>query len=146
MKYFTLDWWNGIQELEGQDPLDTYDAYVKEYAGQIPEAYMKLYNEIYIHDGELREVDLDIKNRLLHLLIYAGDDKGSLREVIIKYLGVTSYKSISDAKKGLPGTFGYGDLGYHEIEVMESEFEHRMLFSSGIELQVQFESMQLKYT
>ena len=45
----------------------------------------------------------------------------------------------SDPSVGLGGPHGFGDLGYDEIDVGEDgPFEHRLLFSSGIELAVRF--------
>ncbi|HWX42575.1 MAG TPA: hypothetical protein VN345_15600 [Blastocatellia bacterium] len=51
----------------------------------------------------------------------------------------------SDPDKGLVGPNGFGDLGYDEIEVLDGGmFEHRLLFSSGIELAIMFEEFRLE--
>ena len=49
----------------------------------------------------------------------------------------------------LQGLFsgGYGTHGFDEVEVLEEGlFEHRMLFSSGIEVAIQFRDFVLDYT
>ena len=61
------------------------------------------------------------------------------------YAGVFTRKS-TNPKRGLAGPHGYGDLGYDEIEVLrDGLYEHRILFSSGIELQVRFTGFKLWY-
>lgn len=68
------------------------------------------------------------------------------RRIHLVYRGVTSFLSTADPAQGLSGPHGYGDLGYNEIELVEARrFEHRMLFSTGIELEIQFEEFQLSY-
>ena len=45
----------------------------------------------------------------------------------------------------MPGPAGFGDLGYCEVSVLPGgAFEHRLLFSTGIELVVVFRSFRLQ--
>jgi hypothetical protein len=47
----------------------------------------------------------------------------------------------------LPGPGGYGDFGYDEIEVIgPAQFEHRILFSSGIRLVIRFAKLSFTVT
>lgn len=50
-----------------------------------------------------------------------------------------------DPDKGLPGPNGFGDIGVDEIEVFEDSFEHRILFSNGIELHIRFKEFSLQH-
>jgi hypothetical protein len=62
-----------------------------------------------------------------------------------RYSGVEHFESEADPKVGLRGPSGYGDLGYYEIDVLpEGRFEHRLLFSTGIELRVIFRGFGLQ--
>ncbi len=64
----------------------------------------------------------------------------------MNYGGVRSIQSTADPEKGLPGPHGYGDLGYDEIDLIQpGHYEHRMLFSTGIELLVQFSEFSFTY-
>jgi hypothetical protein len=73
---------------------------------------------------------------------YAGEEPRHYR---IEYGGVTALESSADPAVGLAGPHGYGDLGYDEFDVVsEGHFEHRMLFSTGIELIVRFKTFGCK--
>ncbi len=80
-------------------------------------------------------------------LIFLGydDGKSNLREITLSYSGVTFFESVVNQEKALPGPLGYGDPGYDEVEILENALEHRILFSSGIELKIQFINMELSY-
>lgn len=54
-------------------------------------------------------------------------------------------ESTANPSAGLAGPFGYGDLGYDEVAILASgAFEHRLLFSTGIELAVVFREFELR--
>lgn len=63
------------------------------------------------------------------------------RHVRLVYDGVCTIHSTGDRLRGLSGPHGYGDLGNDEIEVLQDgSFEHRFLFSTGIELVLRFQA------
>ncbi len=63
----------------------------------------------------------------------------------LRYTGLTAFESFQTPDQALAGPGGYGDLGYDEIDVLEGgTFEHRMLFSSSIELRFRFASLKLR--
>jgi hypothetical protein len=65
---------------------------------------------------------------------HAGDERFTLT-----YREVVRVESPADPMVGLRGPHGYGDFGYDEVEVLSTGvFEHRMIFSSGVELRVVF--------
>lgn len=143
MKYFSLDWWNGIQKSEPKDdPFEKYQEYFESIKSHLPQAFFDLRESIFLHDGELRSIDLQLENNTLSLKVFTDND-GLLREVILLYTGVTSFASNSQPKKGLPGPRGYGDWGYDEVELINDKLEHRVLFSSGIEISIQFSDLIL---
>jgi Protein of unknown function (DUF4085) len=146
MKYFTLDWWNGIQEIHHeQDPLDTYEEYFQSIKANLPSAFLKLHDEIYLHDGNVTQLKYVGANGELYINLNNGDGNGNLQEITLFYSGVTLFESNAKQDKGLPGPLGYGDLGYDEVEILENGLEHRILFSSGIEFRIQFKNMELSY-
>ena len=63
------------------------------------------------------------------------------KSIVLKYEGVHSFKSTVDTERGRIGPAGYGDLGYDEFHLLAPrQFEHAFLFSSGIEIAVEFGS------
>ncbi|WP_162668597.1 hypothetical protein [Gemmata massiliana] len=65
---------------------------------------------------------------------YAGDE-----QFVLTYTGIEQVESTADPKVGLGGPYGYGDLGYDELDILPTgTIEHRFLFSSGIELAIAF--------
>ena len=65
----------------------------------------------------------------------------------LTYRGVERLVSTADPATGLPGPHGYGDLGYDELDAVgPGVFEHRMLFSTGIELPIRFSGCSLQVT
>lgn len=145
MKYFTLEWWNGVEELEDEiDPLDSYETYFQSIKGKIPVAFQQLRHEIYLHDGNVTHLKYSGAAGELCIILNNNDSRGTLLEITLFYKGVTLFESTSDPNKGFHGPLGYGDLGYDEIEVLGSDiFEHRILFSSGIEFKIQFNNLEL---
>ena len=74
------------------------------------------------------------------------DGEGRTRRLFLTYHGVVSFCSTDEPDDGLPGSLGYGDLGYDEIDLTDDGFlEYRMLFSSGIELQVVFAGFEFAW-
>ena len=139
MKYFTLSWWNGIQELDNEfDPLTAYEEYFQTVKDDLPASFRKLHDEIYLHDGNLTKLKYAGVSGDLDISINNDDGKGNLREIYLSYKEVSLFESSANQDMGLPGPLGYGDLGYDEVEVFENSIEHRMLFSSGIEFKIQF--------
>ena len=151
MKYFTLDLWFADQDLDSDaDPsfeaLQRYKAYLASVIEKLPVDFVVMLETICIHDANLRELQVNIEQHQVTLRLDAGNitiREG--RKVKLHYTNVSSLTSTSDPEKGLAGPNGYGDLGNDEIEVLEDgEYEHRILFSSGIELNIRFRDFHLE--
>lgn len=141
MRYFTLDRWLKDQDLDADSSANfgavgEYQSYLVSVMDKLPEDFVRMLQTICIHDAKLRELDVDALVSRVTLRLDAGDvTMREGRNVKLHYLAVRRVLSTSDPEKGLPGPHGYGDLGNDEIEVLEDgEYEHRILFSSGIEL------------
>ena len=148
MKYFTIQWWSG--EFEDQMvACRSYEAYLNSVKHRVPADLRRLSEDVSLHDSRLRRLVLTPeKGELTIDLDGCGPDEGqpSFHELKIRlsYSGVASFESEADPEAGLPGPHGYGDLGYDEIEILESGlFQHRMLFSTGVEFAVTFSGFKL---
>lgn len=148
MKYFTLRWWEGKVE-NSMAVNERFCRYVTSVKKSLPKDLWRLFWNVSLHDAHLRRLHF-AHNKLELKLDGERWDKGKhrpgLRRFRLRYEGVSRMTSLANPKRGLGGPKGYGDLGYDEIEVIDREvFEHRILFSTGIELQIRFSNFALWY-
>ena len=148
MKHFTIQWWSG--ELEDQmDAFRAYEAYIDGAKHEFLPELRRLLDEVSLHDSRLRRLHLalETKELVIELDGYGpNEDHQSYHALTIRlaYFGVESFESLANPDVGLPGPHGYGDLGYDEIQVLRPGlFQHRMLFSTGIEFAATFTGFQL---
>lgn len=146
MKYFTLDWWEaGCDERM----VARYLTQLYRQLDQFPQDLVKLADRMSLHNAKLLSFQYDNEISVLKLDLdgYAYDEDFNVlggRRFFLNYKNVLRLQSQADPQKGLEGPFGYGDVGYDEIEVVSAGlFEHRLLFSSGIELNIQFRDVEL---
>ena len=139
MKFFTFEWWSG----QSGDPAEAFDAYrhfIGDFFDRLPADHQLLSRDLSLHDANLRKLSVNVEARTTDLQLdgrgFNQADKSYFgRRFVLKYSGVSKIETTADPRVGLPGPHGYGDLGYDEIEILESGIiEHRMLFSTGIEL------------
>jgi hypothetical protein len=141
MRFFTMAWWCGVQEGISGDPSADYAARLATIRDRLPADLLATEESVSLHDTRLRELRLLPAERTLHvgLETYAADER-----LTLVYSGVERVESFADPEVGLCGPAGYGDLGYWEVDVLQSGlFEHRLLFSTGIELVVEFRGFLL---
>jgi len=138
MKFFTLDWWMGNQTRPDRDAHAAYEEHRKSLVGMPPALEALMDAPHLLHDANVRKLAFDPKARtvLIDLDVDPGD--GSSERLQLQYLGVASVVQRADPSRGLPGPHGFGDLGYDEVHRVREGWEHRLLFSSGIEFHVVF--------
>jgi hypothetical protein len=141
MKFFTLDWWRGLQQLEDYDPVLECKRHLSAIRERIPEGLLALQETVSLHDANLRSLDYASHDKSLRLQLDVA-----ARQYVIRYTDVVSFRTIVDRERGLPGPRGFGDLGYDEADITaDGDFEHRLLFSAGIEIQIVFRAFELKW-
>jgi hypothetical protein len=148
MRYFTLDWW-----AEGcpVDAAERYWAYLTSVRDRLHPEVVRLIDEVSLHDSRLRTLEVIVAARRLEIGLdgfkYARDGTEKCRRrIVLSYPGLRRLHSSADPARGLAGPHGYGDLGYDEVELLaDGCIEHRLLFSSGIELTIQSEQFRLAY-
>ncbi len=146
MKYFTIDWWVDGQDLKNCDsgimkPVEDYKNYLTSIKSKLPPSFISFEEKYFLHDATLLQLNLNKDVLTIDLYAYESVDgkTGEEKTIQLQYEGVTNFSSKTNPDQSLPGPEGYGDLGYDEIEVLEGNiFEHRFLFSSGIEMSVRF--------
>ncbi len=151
MKYFTIDQWIVDQEPEtsaepGPTSYEQYLTYVDGIRPQLPAEFQPLTREVILHDARLVAMKATTEESTVKLTLTPGPhtDRDWVQLELL-YIGVGRVHFKSDPDKGLAGPNGFGDLGYDEIELLGGGmFEHRMLFSSGIELSIEFAAFHLE--
>lgn len=141
MRFFTMAWWCGTQTGGAGDPSAAYAAHVAAIRDRLPPDLLATEESVSLHDTRLRELRLLPAEGTLALGLdnNAGDER-----LTLMYTGVERFESTADPEVGLGGPAGYGDLGYWEVDALPSgAFEHRLLFSTGIELVVVFRGFRL---
>lgn len=157
MKFYTFDWWCGLHNDDYYDPGQEFKKHLSSIRDRLPAGLLALQESISLHDARLRLIDYHCQagGLTLHfdgadgcgVLRPDGDDgKGGLLRFTLRYLDVVSFKSLADPKVGLPGPHGFGDMGYDEADIdSDGNFEHRLLYSSGIEMQIVFRGFELNW-
>jgi hypothetical protein len=142
VRFFTMDWWCSVESDDRGDPLPKYQEHLASIRDQLPVDLLATQETVSLHDTRLRELRfvVDDSSLVLELESYTGDERFAL-----VYSGVERFESSADPKVGLRGPHGYGDLGYCEVDLRTTgAFEHRILFSTGIELVVVFRTFSLR--
>lgn len=135
-----MAWWCGIQTGDAGDPSAAYTAHLATVRDRLPPELLATEESVSLHDTRLRELQLADGTLTLGLDSYAGDER-----LTLTYAGVERFESTADPEVGLGGPAGYGDLGYCEVDALPGgTFEHRLLFSTGIELAVVFREFRLQ--
>lgn len=139
MRFFTMAWWCGLQRGDASDPSVPYVAHLAAIRDRLPPDLLTTEESVSLHDARLR--DLRFAERRL---VLGFDDHDADERLTLTYLDVERFGSTSDPEVSLGGPGGYGDLGYSEVDVLPiGVFEHRLLFSTGIEFSVVFRGFQL---
>jgi hypothetical protein len=148
MKFMTIDKWSGTNG-DALEALKEYQRYLDSVFATLPLELQRFTSKVSLHDARMRH--LRLAAGLLKLKLDGSGYQEETRSYFdrrfdLTYGGVDSLTSTADPDTGLPGPHGYGDLGYDEIEVLANgRYEHRMLFSTGIELHVQFNEFSFTY-
>lgn len=146
MKFFTLDWWCGLQNLEYSDPIPEFRKHLSSIRDRLPSGLLSLQESISLHDAKLRRLEYHVQSASFTLYLDGDDGHGGLRRFTLRYCDVVSFTTIADPKIGLNGPHGFGDVGYDEADIdADGNLEHRLLFSSGIEMQLVFRAFELNW-
>jgi hypothetical protein len=139
MRFFTMDWWLGLQDVQdglATDPSEGYTEHLTRLR-PLPLEVAALEQLPLLHDAHVRRIEQSAGRLQMDLDVLGPDGLGT--PVQLRYAGVEGVTLTSDPDRGLPGPHGLGDLGYDEIDAAGiGLYEHRMLFSTGVELAVRF--------
>jgi hypothetical protein len=136
MRFFTMEWWQGVQGGLTENPLEAYQRHLATLR-PFPIPFARLDQLPSLHDAHVRRVEH--LGGAVEITLDAWGKRGDWIPTRLSYRGVERFTLQADPNKSLPGPGGFGDLGYDEIDVLSAEvFEHRLLFSISLELSVRF--------
>src|SRR5215831_19422771 len=141
MRFFTMAWWRDVQSGEAASPADAYDRHLQSLR-PFPDLVASIDRVPSLHDARLKCLE-QIRDSV-RLTLDRWGEKGGWVPTELRYGGVDRVAVSTDSDGELPGPSGFGDLGYWEFDTVEPGlYEHRLLFSSGTELSIQFRSLTL---
>ena len=136
MQFFTMDWWREVQSGATSNPSDAYERHLASLR-PFPDAVAAIDRVPSLHDARLTRLE-QVRDSIVVALDRWGE-KGGRIPTELRYGGVERFAVSTDPDGGLSGPNGFGDLGYYEFDcAAPGLYEHRVLFSSGIELCIQF--------
>jgi hypothetical protein len=143
MKYMTLAWWNSLQQRGGgaekNAPLMAYKAHYDKIEKSLTASLSKFLASVRLHDANFRGLKSDPANHSVTLNLWIDE-----KPVALVYSGVSHFEIIYQPGQGLRASEEFGDLGYDEVDVKGKKFEHRLLFSTGVEFVVEFDQFQFQ--
>jgi hypothetical protein len=147
MKFYTLADWKregdcSLQEFdEITSRVKEYRAYLESIGSGLSRRFQHFLDLASLHDGEVLEISIEPSSAVASLRCRALDNASNGRNghyLRLNYHEVQNFQSIGPEEESFGGD-GYGDIGYDEIELLaEGVFQHRLLFSTGIEIAVTF--------
>jgi hypothetical protein len=141
-----MAWWQ--DRCEPSSVFDAYRAYIASVRGSLPRPVYEFLDAHTLHDAEVRELSVDLPGQRARLLADGYDarlDKSV--HYALEYSRITTFTLLASHGEVLPGPAGLGHLGYDEFELLAGgRFEHRLLFSTGVEVVVNFGAFSFSAT
>ena len=161
MKYFTTEWWSS--DSYSDTPGKAYAAYIESIRPSLSPDLLALLDTVYLHDSKVRHLDVNMNHKRTVLLLdgyvnpWTPEGADRARRISLQYENVRSLEiikkeeapDIPDNSVWIPEVgepIDHSDLGYDEIELLDDgSYEHRMLFASGIEMQIRFGDLKVTF-
>jgi len=152
MRFYSMRDWKADQDLDknelpGLAKILAYDRHLIATLPRLPRSVRRLLGFATLHDGRLLELDYQSRLNRLRLRVCALDlatEGAAFHHLSLVYRGVERLQSYKPAGEAFGGD-GYGDIGCDEWDVTHGGlFQHRILFSTGIELSVTFAGFGLR--
>ncbi|MDX2197538.1 MAG: hypothetical protein SF069_01045 [Phycisphaerae bacterium] len=144
MRFFTFQWWSG--HCEQVDVIAEYEEHFEAVRSHLPPTAAHLHDAESLHDSRVEAFDIDMLANcvILRLTGFSRHDGHERdRRFELRYGGVSRVVFGPSPEQPLGGPGGFGDLGYDEFDLSpEHRFLHRLLFSTGIELEITFRSFE----
>jgi hypothetical protein len=144
MRFMTYEWWHS-GDVDDTSPIDDYWKHIDAIEELLPaEVRRFLAKDFTLHDGVVSGLSLDVGGPVAELSVLGFDGRLEASRVYeIEYSEVARLELTprqgEDPEIEWPTEGSLGQIGYDEIDVLgEALLEHRILFTSGAELVIQF--------
>ena len=137
MKYFTSKWWSA-----GCNPevFMQYHEYFLSISSKLPAELCIFYQEHTLHDSKIESINSNFSNNTISIILNGWD---SDLNYPVKY--ELSFKGVISFIQNLPLEDNrFGDLGYCEYDIIDSNTEMRMLFDSDAQINIIFNNFEFK--
>ena len=142
MKFFTHQWWLDTQKGVFEDRHTAYADHVGRIRRRVPTDLLDLDGKL--HDATVTSIECNSDERWLTFFV-DGDREGELLQMRLTYHGVKGFTMTPNPDLGLLRTYGFGDLGYDEVDIDDTgALVHRLLFATGIEVEVRFNAFEYR--
>lgn len=144
MKHFTFKWWSG--ECPDDGVADAYWQYIESVKARFPSLVQSFITEHTLHDSRLLSLEVNTEQKELQIRLNGFNMSfNNQLAFALRYKGLRRFLSLGNTGYPLGGPGGFGDLGYDEFEILDNGFfVHRLLFSTGIEIQIEFATFDYK--
>lgn len=146
IKYFTMKWWLAFQgdmpKKEQRRPQKEYDLCYASVKKQLPKQFVDFDKSYSLHDATLLKLRFNaekqqLKIKVILAIVHEKFIEG--RNGTLTYSGVTNFSISKPAEHSPASSDNYAFLLADEIEVISPDvFEHKILFSSGVEFDITF--------
>ena len=138
MKYFTNDWFfSRLSEEDMEKLVEQYSNYISSVFEKLPFVLKMLVKSVNLHDGIIVTSSLEEKN-VLALELFCGDLQSGY------FLLNLSYAGISEDSRNLERLERFAEVHAAELEVVSDVFCHKLLLSSGSEIEIKFSDVSLR--
>ena len=136
MKYFTSNWWlSGCENSEAV--FAEYNTYFDSIRNSLPAALQELEESFTLHDSKVKLINCDLQFGIVTLVL-SGWNQGLNFPVRynLQFSGVLRLGQSFPQEDYVESELG--DLGYWELEKLQTGIEMRMLFASTAEFKIVF--------
>lgn len=134
MKYFTKEWFfSKLSEEELENIAKEYGDYIDSVFDALPFTLKILSKCVSLHDGIITASTLEGNNQSLQIELFCGNLQSGYFLLQLMYTGV------SKSSRNLDQLEKFTEIYTNELEMYQHKrFFHRLLLSSGSEIQVEF--------
>jgi hypothetical protein len=139
MKHFTSDWFfSRLAEEDMEKIAVQYWNYIDSVFEKLPFALKILAKSVNLHDGNVIASALEEKSHTLTLELFCGDLQSGY------FLLQLIYTGISEDSKNFERLEKFTEVHAAELEAVSNGFSHRLLLSSGSEVEIKFLDVSLQ--
>ncbi len=140
MKYFTKEWHNGkISDRKSSALAETYKEYIDKNVHRLPFSIRLLAKSISLHDGIIKYININSKNKTLEFLVSCGNLQIGYYEITILFKSASyNQKQIDELKQQ------QYEILYNEWEITDKGYNFKILFYPYFEISIDLSDLDIK--